>query len=218
MLGAVFTALQNPVVQGLGTALLGGHTAKQGQDQWDDAYRAPDEDAIRESYKRTQGLINQGTNFQNYSSQFLDSDAVAANSAAREAKQLGTHDGSAMLALKKRFQLSSKPHMYNAFNQNLGNMIGHQQNLDTGVRGEMQGIDAWRRQGMANRAQGNMAMGRGLMSDALKQASGWSKDDWAKGGKAIGDLFGSGGFGGLLRTGVDSAITGVNNIWEGFKG
>ena len=119
MLGAMFTALQNPVVQGLGTALLGGHTANQGQNQWDDAYRAPDEDAIRESYKRTQGLIDQGSNFQNYSSQFLDQDAVTANSAARDAKSLGTHDGSAMLALKNRFKLSTKPQMCNAFNQNL---------------------------------------------------------------------------------------------------
>tara|TARA_Y100001963_G_scaffold160082_1_gene267648 strand:+ start:112 stop:762 length:651 start_codon:yes stop_codon:yes gene_type:complete len=216
-MNAIFTALKNPAVQKVGMGLLGLNTARQGQNQWNQAYAAPDEDQIRDIYKDTQKLITQGTNFQNYSAPLLDANTAEGQNLIRNAAQMGKHGGSAMLALGNRMKLKGPKEMYGAYNQNLTNMIGHQMGLDSRIHGSMEGVDAWRRGGLAQASAGNMAMGRGLMSDFLKHAGKMTGDDWKSGFGAIGNVLGKDGIGGVLKTGAEGLLGGVRGIGNIFR-
>ena len=222
MLSSIFTALKNPAVQKFGMGLLGLKTAKQGQNQWNEAYAGPDEDAIRDRYKRTQALITQGSNFQNYSAPHLDASTASGNTAVRDAFTTGAHGGSSMLALKNRMKFGDKGAMYQAFNKNLGNMIGHQQGLDQNVAGTMDSLDSWRRGGMAMSADGNLKMGRGLMSDFLKNAGAGAftkKGAWddPQGNNVFGNIIGENGLGGMLKTGAEGLLGGARDIRNIFN-
>ena len=137
-----------------------------------------------------------------WQSPLMDANAQEGNNMVRSAAMMGPMGGSMANALKMRLKGNQRGDMYSAYNANKNNLATMQMGIDSRVADTTTSYDQARRGHLGRIGAGNAAMGRGMMSDFLKQAGAgaFKKGAFndADGNNVIGGLIGQDGIGGMI--------------------
>jgi hypothetical protein len=151
-----------PALFSLGSSLLGAYTAAQGHQKQMGLANMPSEKDLRSTFSNSQDLINQMTNFNQYSGGAMDLATQAGNQGVETALQSGL-GGSQANAIRNRLKAGLQNKAYAHHQKGIGDALTHQRGLDSDIFAQLNQDRGVARSIKNLGAQRQMGIGQNLM-------------------------------------------------------